>query len=82
MRICSLQDGGDNELGLEDRRNVFEGVDDEVDLVGREGGFELGRPESFGLEEVEGLGSGRDERKEGGGKERSAAEISKEGREG
>jgi len=59
VRICSLQDGGDHELGFEDGRDVLEAVDDEVDLMGGEGSFELGCPESFGLEEVESLGSGR-----------------------
>lgn len=61
MRVCTLENGGNDELRFEDGRDVFEGVDDEVNLVGGESGFEFGRPESFRLEEVESLRSGRGE---------------------
>ena len=57
MRVCTLENGGDDELGFEDGRDVFEGVNDEVDLVGGESSFEFGCPEGFRLEEVESLGS-------------------------
>lgn len=66
MRIRSFEDGSDDELGFEDGRDILEGVNDEVDLMGGESSFEFGGPESFGLEEVESLGSVSKEKKEEG----------------
>lgn len=89
MRVCSFENGGDHELWFENGRDVLQGVDDQIDSMGSEGGFELGCPEGFGLEEIESLRPSRKKEKEGGkvreglkGRRKSKSELgrSKKGR--